>query len=139
MRKPSHTSANTSRLNRFDYAGSRPRTGRLCPHTNGSVAANAPRPPPARCWSICIIATRPITMRTTAFRIAGCREQRPQIFSVSFPLFYANSTCIMFRSRCGKILAYFFQIGLAFFHIADFRKIQYYFYKIRRFSGAAQG
>jgi hypothetical protein len=61
----------------------------------------------------------PQTMRTTAFRIAGCREQQPQIFFVSFPLFYANRTGV--------------------FHIADFRKIQYYFYKIRRLSGAAQG
>ena len=72
-------------------------TPRLAP-----LAANAPRPPTGRCWSIRIIALWAVSGQTWAFLLSHTHLRCPIIINAYFPLSYPVLTCIKTHPCCLK-------------------------------------
>ena len=72
-------------------------TPRLAP-----LAANAPRPPTGRCWSIRIIALWAVSGQTWAFLLSHTRLRLPIKINAYFPLSYPVLTCIKTYLCCLK-------------------------------------
>ena len=72
-------------------------TPRLAP-----LAANAPRPPTGRCWSIRIIALWAVSGQTWAFLLSHIRVRCPIIINAYFPPLSRHSTCYFSDPCCRK-------------------------------------
>ena len=77
-------------------------TPRLAP-----LAANAPRPPTGRCWSIRIIALWAVSGQTWAFLLSHTHLRCPIIINAYFPLSYPVLTCIKTHPCCLKKVPFF--------------------------------
>ena len=77
------------------------------------LAANAPRPPTGRCWSIRIIAQWAVSGQTWAFLLSHTHLRCPIIINAYFPLSYPVLTCIKTHPCCLKKSALFFPLFIA--------------------------